>query len=134
MLLCDVDHFKQINDRFGHATGDQVLQSMARRLESALRGSDTLYRYGGEEFAVIVEIDNNSGAVALTLAERLREALAAAPVAIGGKTLRITVSIGVSWTAHGGDLQTLVERADRALYRAKHDGRNLVRVSSPPHR
>ncbi|MFM0229854.1 diguanylate cyclase [Paraburkholderia sediminicola] len=130
VLLCDIDFFKQINDRFGHATGDQVLLRMAQRLESGLRASDALYRYGGEEFAVIVEMSGQGPTLPLSLAERLRETLEAAPLAVGLETLRVTLSIGVSWSVPGDNLRALVERADKALYRAKHDGRNCVRANS----
>jgi two-component system cell cycle response regulator len=121
---------QQINDRFGHTTGDQVLLRMAQRLESGLRASDALYRCGGEEFTVIVEMSGQGPTLPVSLAERLRETLEAAPFAVGLETLRVTLSIGVSWSVLGDNLRALVERADTARYRAKHDGRNCVRASS----
>lgn len=127
VLLCDVDHFKEVNDRLGHAAGDQVLLLVAQRLSDALRTSDTLYRYGGEEFAVIIETSQRDHTPPHLVAQRLCETLEAAAFSVGTGTLRVTVSIGVSCSILGDDLTTLLERADRALYRAKHDGRNCVR-------
>ncbi|WP_090689976.1 GGDEF domain-containing protein [Paraburkholderia phenazinium] len=129
LLLCDIDYFKQINDRLGHAAGDRVLLRMAQRLQSALHSADALYRYGGEEFVVIVETDNDF-ILPVSLAERLRDTLENTPFAVGGETLRVTISIGVTWSLSGDDLGTLVGRADQALYRAKRDGRNCVRTSA----
>jgi two-component system cell cycle response regulator len=119
----DVDHFKAINDTYGHQAGDAVLAEVARRLAAAVRGGDELARWGGDEFAAIQLGTDRHGA--LRAAARLRAAVAVAPVAIAGGELPVTVSVG--WAHWVGDTpDDLLARADRALYRAKHAGRNAV--------
>lgn len=127
VLMIDVDHFKQVNDRHGHPYGDHVLQVVARRLQHGLRAGDVLGRWGGEEFLVIAPRTGRSGAV--RLAERLRAAVAATPANRDGIT--ITVSIGVTATAQT-EPAALIDAADTALYRAKTTGRNRVETE-PPH-
>jgi diguanylate cyclase (GGDEF)-like protein len=120
LMLLDVDHFKEINDRDGHPAGDDKLRDVAAALKSALRGGDLVARYGGDEFVVIAP--NTTRDDALKLAERLRAAAAACEA---------TLSIGVAVypeDAHAQD--TLIEAADGALYRAKQAGRNCVRVAA----
>ncbi|AXG98297.1 diguanylate cyclase [Deinococcus wulumuqiensis] len=128
-LLCliDIDHFKKVNDTFGHAAGDEVLTQLGKLLRSRLRGHDQAYRYGGEEFAVIFRAPGT--AAPELLAERLRQAVEqTAFPALGGQPL--TVSIGV--TRRGsGSLEDCFLVADRALYAAKAAGRNRVQVGSP---
>lgn len=123
VLLVDVDHFKSINDRFGHPTGDRVLQTVAEVLSGTVRGGDFVFRYGGEEFLIVaVEVDEER---ARAIAEKLRAGVAAETIGLaGGGTLNTTISIGVA--VHDGhpDFQRLVERADHALYRAKQAGRD----------
>lgn len=130
-LFVDVDHFKGINDRYGHAVGDEVLQTIAQRIRSQLRGADIVARYGGEEFAVL--LPQAELARAAEVAERIRRAIAEAPVAISGSIdlLAVTASIGVAtYTGTDGDAETHARRllgaADTALYRAKQRGRNRV--------
>jgi diguanylate cyclase (GGDEF)-like protein len=130
-LFMDVDHFKQVNDTYGHSAGDRVLGEMAQRVKSRLRASDVMARYGGEEFAVL--LPRTSARDAVCQAERIRECVAATPVDIGeGREVQITVSIGVaeSQPPHGAELKVLAENllgaADAALYRAKAEGRNRV--------
>lgn len=129
LLLIDVDHFKHINDTYGHPAGDKVLQELAYLLTSHLRNSDHLARYGGEEFALILpETDMQE---ALALAERLRRAadeqLHATAIQ---STTNITISIGVaSLNQQFNSSEKIIEEADKALYRAKRDGRNCVRHS-----
>ena len=119
----DVDHFKAINDTYGHQAGDAVLAEVARRLAAAVRGGDELARWGGDEFAAIQLGTDRHGA--LRAAARLRAAVAVAPVAIAGGELPVTVSVG--WAHWVGDTpDDLLARADRALYRAKDAGRNAV--------
>ncbi len=127
VLLCDVDHFKQVNDRLGHTAGDQVLRLAAQRLRHAIGDAGTVYRYGGEEFAVILETGPQDHSPSRVMAERLRAAFADAPFLVDTETLKITVSIGVSRSVRGDDLSVLLDRADKALYQAKHQGRNCVR-------
>jgi two-component system, cell cycle response regulator len=126
VLLLDIDHFKRVNDEHGHAAGDEVLAAVAVRMGAALRTEDVLARWGGEEFLALAPDTGQVGAA--VLAERLRAAVAAEPVAVL-PDLEIPVSISVGWTtfAHGDDDQAMLRRADEALYEAKDAGRNAVR-------
>jgi diguanylate cyclase (GGDEF)-like protein len=127
LLFLDLDHFKDVNDRHGHAFGDLVLRTIARAVREQLRPADILGRFGGEEFLVgLVETDE---AAATVVAERLRRAVARTHVESGPAHASLTLSIGVANL--GPDVQSLdalIERADRALYQAKEGGRNQVRV------
>jgi diguanylate cyclase (GGDEF)-like protein len=129
LMMIDADHFRDVNDRHGHAVGDEVLCALAERCRGLFRGSDILGRIGGEEFAAaLTETDL---AEALDKAERVRREVAGAPIAVGEDKLRVTVSVGVA--ARGvdpADSADLLQRADRALYAAKAGGRN--RVSTDP--
>jgi len=127
LLILDLDHFKQVNDRYGHQAGDAVLRACADTLRACLRGEDMAARYGGEEFAVVLPDTGPDQAQAL--AERVRKALGAAVIAVGGEDIRITVSIGVAGCLPGeqpDNKKALIEAADRALYEAKRAGRNRV--------
>jgi diguanylate cyclase (GGDEF)-like protein len=123
VLMIDVDHFKSVNDTHGHPGGDEVLRNVAARVKAELRLTDELYRYGGEEFAVILPHTSAEGA--LEVGERLVRAVAGAPVRLGDTGLRVTVSAGVA-SMHGDAAAAaqLVWDADRALYAAKRSGRN----------
>jgi two-component system, cell cycle response regulator len=126
LVRVDVDHFKAINDSYGHQAGDEVLVEVARRLAEAVRGGDELARWGGDEFVAILPDTDKAGA--LRAAERLREAVSETPIAAAGRELPVTVSVG--WAHWAGDTpDDLLARADRALYRAKDAGRNTV---NPP--
>jgi diguanylate cyclase (GGDEF)-like protein len=133
-LMLDVDHFKRINDTWGHAAGDAVLQELANRIDAQVRASDVAARYGGEEFVVLMP--DTSIASGVLLAERIRKAVAAEEYNLPhGDTECITASIGVAGVtpdANAKDLKTvgdsLVARADVALYRAKSEGRDRVAV------
>jgi diguanylate cyclase (GGDEF)-like protein len=125
VLLIDLDNFKSINDRFGHAFGDRVLQMFAATARSAVRGSDFVGRLGGEEFAVVLY--GLAGERALTVAERIRNVFAQQAEVIEGQSVGATVSIGLA--VHDGSIIPFTEllwKADRALYRAKEAGRNRV--------
>ena len=128
VLLIDLDHFKSINDRFGHAAGDKVLQIFAKTAQASLRQSDLVGRLGGEEFTVVLadaSIDN-----AYLVADRLRNAFAVAAAVIDGQALHATASIGVSVIVDPSqDLARLMTLADQALYLAKARGRNRVEVA-----
>lgn len=126
LLLIDLDHFKRINDEHGHDAGDMVLQQVATLLLNAVRGGDFVFRYGGEELLVVlVEVDRDE---AERIAEKLRGTLEGARLLIGqGKTVSITASIGLAQFDGHPDYQYLIRRADEAMYRAKHEGRNQVR-------
>jgi diguanylate cyclase (GGDEF)-like protein len=131
-LFLDVDHFKRVNDQYGHQTGDCVLREVAWRIKGQLRSIDVLGRYGGEEFAVLLaQTDIDS---ALAIAERIRHSIAEQRFkGEGDETLAVTLSVGVA-PLHGCNraqnaealAQQLVARADQALYRAKQGGRNRV--------
>jgi diguanylate cyclase (GGDEF)-like protein len=128
VLLVDLDHFKSINDRFGHATGDKVLQIFARTTQANLRQIDIVGRLGGEEFVVVLadaSVDN-----AYLVADRLRNAFAVAAAVVEGQALHATASIGVSVIIDPAqDLAKLITLADQALYLAKARGRNRVEVA-----
>ncbi len=128
VLMVDIDHFKRVNDRLGHSAGDAALREAAACMAGALRSVDTVGRFGGEEFLVLLPGD--SLAQARACAERLREAVARLrPPALGGGA--ITVSLGVAQYRSGDDAQSLLARADAALYRAKAGGRNRVEDQAP---
>jgi two-component system cell cycle response regulator len=126
VLMLDLDHFKQINDEFGHLAGDRVLVVVAKVIKETLRRTDTAARYGGEKFCILAVGSDLDGAQAL--AERLRQHVKAVPIAINDtRTIHMTCSIGVaSLSADREDWQRLLERADQALYRAKRGGRDRV--------
>lgn len=127
VLMFDVDHFKKFNDKYGHATGDQVLSTTAARCRRALRGIDVLGRYGGEEFAVVlVGTGRESG---LATAERLRRAMADCPFETAQGDLAVTISLGLATRKPGEALELALERADQALYAAKAAGRNRVEAA-----
>src|SRR5690606_18565565 len=134
-LMIDVDHFKKVNDRFGHLAGDEVLRGVARRIAKQVRSSDVAARYGGEEFVIL--LPGTDAQAASALAERIRAAVAAQPFELGGgrEPLPVTVSVGVAECGPelpDGDAagEALVARADAALYAAKAGGRNMVVVQN----
>ena len=129
VLLLDIDHFKRLNDTFGHPAGDAALKHTARVLEGHLRQGDEAARYGGEEFAVILPGADAAGAA--PLAERVRAAIEGSQVVFEGARLAVTVSVGVAaWPEDGREIETLLAAADRALYAAKQDGRNRVAAAA----
>ena len=128
VLMMDIDHFKRVNDTYGHGVGDQVIKMLAEVATKGLRPTDILARYGGEEF--VVTLPETDGEVAGRVAERLRASLAQAIVkADGVGDVSFTVSIGIATFATGVPLAKAMERADQALYRAKEGGRNRVETS-----
>jgi diguanylate cyclase (GGDEF)-like protein len=126
--MMDVDHFKGINDTYGHHAGDLFLQAVADRLRSAVRRSDIPCRYGGEEFAVLLPQTDLASAVGI--GERLRESIETMMVEIDGKRIMTTASVGIAAVRERvpSDLETWIRRADQALYDAKQGGRNLVKI------
>ena len=126
LVLVDIDHFKQINDTYGHPAGDQALVEVARRIRAVSRSTDIVARFGGEEFAVLVTAAT-PGALA-ELAERIRTSISAEPVALAeGTAVPVTVSVGAACVPdHAGDTEQMVNAADEALYTAKRTGRNRV--------
>ena len=126
VAVLDLDHFKRINDRFGHSAGDHVLRETARRLLAAVRCSDLVARWGGEEFLVL--LPDGPAPIVSHAAERFRGAIRGAPYTCGGEPLAATASVG--WTTWTGDsADALLDRADRALYDAKAAGRDCVRAA-----
>lgn len=133
LLMLDIDHFKSVNDQYGHATGDIVLQAVARTLAGCVRPMDTVARFGGEEFVII--LPSCQGQYGQQVAERIREAVSALKIELNsGATLRVTVSVGGAfaprWVRTTPELW--IERADIALYRAKSEGRNRVCIEAQP--
>lgn len=124
VIIADLDHFKRVNDQYGHIVGDGVLCEVARRIESLLRREDRAARWGGEEFLVLLpETDLEQAEI---VAEKIRQAIADRPVAANGFRIPLTISIGVAtWTDDSG-AESLIRRADKGLYRAKGSGRNRV--------
>ena len=134
VLMIDLDHFKEINDSFGHPAGDEVLKTVGKVLKDSCRVYDVAGRYGGEEFCIVLpetRVGNTS-----PVAERIRSKLAETTLPLGGRSVTVTASIGIAGTDSIGDdgvlsASALVERADRALYAAKHHGRNRVEMWAP---
>jgi diguanylate cyclase (GGDEF)-like protein len=126
-LMIDIDHFKDINDRSGHAAGDAVISAVAEILQHNIRGSDLLGRYGGEEFAVL--LPNTNRETAISIADRMRVAISENPKLqfLAGRA--VTVSIGVTETSHAPVLDRLLLAADHALYKAKAAGRNRTNLT-----
>jgi diguanylate cyclase len=130
LILADVDHFKAVNDTWGHEVGDIVLQSIARTLSDGVRAVDVCSRFGGEEIAILLPQTTLQGAV--ELADRLRKAVAAKPIAAQGTEVTVTVSCGVASYPDGVlTKEALFAAADRALYEAKSAGRNCVKAAIP---
>ncbi|TPG98870.1 GGDEF domain-containing protein [Pseudomonas caspiana] len=128
-LLLDLDHFKALNDTYGHLAGDQVLIGFARDLESCLRHSDIVCRWGGEEFIVLLK--DTDGETGLMIAEKIRQHVEQQRYAYNDRALQLTVSIGLTTLQTDDTLHTLLSRADHAMYRAKQAGRNRTCVEMP---
>lgn len=131
LLLLDLDHFKAINDRFGHPLGDAVIKRMATLLSSQVRGLDSLARLGGEEFMLLLsDCDREQG---LQIAEKLRQLIESQLQVVDGKAVAVTVSIGMSYLDAGqlSSYDSLYVASDRALYSAKQEGRNRVKMAAP---
>jgi len=129
-VIFDLDHFKKVNDNYGHLAGDEVLCVVSQRINSLLRTVDVLGRYGGEEFGIILPATPMEGA--LILAERLRQAIAQAPVTYKEITIPVTVSIGISeFEMEAPNYEHLIHCADLALYYGKENGRNRVTCYTP---
>jgi diguanylate cyclase len=128
MIVCDIDHFKRINDTFGHAAGDKVLKEVVRLLQEQLRSSDFVARYGGEEFVVL--LNGAAEEAALQIAEKLRRTIKSAPFRSRGERVPVTISCGVGTFSGEDTLELVFERADAALYAAKAQGRDRCIHSS----
>jgi diguanylate cyclase (GGDEF)-like protein len=127
LVMCDIDHFKRVNDTFGHPAGDKVIQRVAEVMRNHVRDADIAGRYGGEEFAVLLPDTDKIGAK--VFCERLRNAVEAETVQHEGHVIQCTISLGVAdLSKPSSDYKTLIEWADRALYQSKKNGRNQVSV------
>ena len=127
LLMMDIDHFKKVNDTYGHQAGDQVLQAIAKSIASCVRPMDTVARYGGEEFAVV--LPNCHASFGSTVAERIRATIEALAITISpSMTIRVTISVGGAYAPEWirSTVALWTERADVQLYRAKSEGRNRV--------
>jgi diguanylate cyclase (GGDEF)-like protein len=130
VLLLDIDHFKRINDTLGHLRGDEVIQVIASRTAATLRKSDLVCRWGGEELIMVAyDCDLEEAA---RLAETLRSTIELAPIRLPDDGTRVTVSVGITVWRDGDTIDRILSRVDRALYQAKRDGRNCVRIAVPP--
>lgn len=128
ILMLDLDHFKEINDQYGHAAGDRTLETVCKRWRTALRNVDLLGRIGGEEFAIL--LPDSDWEATLLVAERLRSVIAEQPINAGGLQISCTVSGGVTLlSAEDKSIEDALYRADIALYRAKHNGRNCMEAN-----
>ncbi len=124
LAVIDIDFFKQVNDNYGHTTGDNVLRKVTEVIKDTLRASDELFRYGGEEFTIILNGTDSDGAS--NVAERIREEIENAYFEHEGNTIPLTVSIGIASLTTRDDAKRLFNKADAALYRAKETGRNKI--------
>ena len=132
VVMLDVDHFKQVNDRYGHAAGDAVLRGLCRRASDQLRPYDGWARIGGEEFLIVLPACDGPGAFAA--AERVRRSIEGIPFRVPGRELNVTASAGITTVdppRYPDDIDEVLQRADRALYAAKQAGRNRV-IADPP--
>lgn len=126
LIMADVDHFKQINDTYGHLAGDKVLQCIAGKLQQLLREFDIVGRFGGEEFIIV--LDDTPLEVARKVAERLRNGVEHDTIECVEQRIRLTISLGLTQASARDDMRDLIRRADDALYQAKEEGRNRVVV------
>ena len=128
LILLDVDHFKQLNDTYGHQEGDRALARLAEAIRSGIRESDSAYRYGGEEFTIILpETDSKE---AMSVAHRLMDEFSAAEIRPGnGQTMHLAASIGLAQREADEDMRSLLQRADAAMYASKHAGRGRITAS-----
>jgi diguanylate cyclase (GGDEF)-like protein len=124
LLLIDVDDFKRVNDQWGHNTGDKVLKLIVQKLNEVNRQTDLIFRYGGEEFVILLNETSQAGAQ--VIAERIRLAIEKASVDAAGQKLKITVSLGAAALKPNDSKDRLFQRADKALYQAKKSGKNMV--------
>ncbi|MHC4986681.1 MAG: GGDEF domain-containing response regulator [Planctomycetota bacterium] len=130
LIMADVDHFKHVNDTYGHSVGDRVLKAVAAAIDGQCRKIDIAARYGGEEFAILAP--NQVAGSAMTLADRCREAVEQTTVSTDAGRVQVTISMGVADSTDAGTTVALVELADRRLYDAKNAGRNVVRCHVSP--
>jgi diguanylate cyclase (GGDEF)-like protein len=126
VIMADLDHFKRINDRYGHLVGDKVLQIVAARMISGARTGDEICRYGGEEFLFVLQQTDISEGV--EVAERVRQNINSDVIHADDSELPVSLSLGIAQARDGDDVDSLIDRADKALYSAKQAGRDCVRA------
>ena len=129
ILVLDLDHFKKVNDTYGHVTGDYVLKIVAKTINACSRNADMTFRFGGEEFVVVLNKTDVVGAK--ITAERVREKIENLSLRYDNQEIPVSISVGVATLGHKEGRESLLSRADRALYQAKQSGRNLVVVAEP---
>jgi len=129
VVMLDLDHFKQVNDQYGHAAGDNVIRSLANLMHQRLRRIDSLGRYGGEEFVAV--LPNCTAEQAWQIFDEIRQRFAELRFHAGEQTFNVTLSAGISATDGHASASTLLEHADQALYAAKHKGRNRIEIAQP---
>ncbi|MEK1904897.1 MAG: GGDEF domain-containing protein [Pseudomonas sp.] len=127
VLMLDIDHFKQINDQYGHITGDEVLKALAGALKNSLRNIDMIFRYGGEEFLVL--LSNTNREAAQMVGERLRLAVLGLQHVVDSRAIELSISLGCATMLAGESVDSLQRRADNALYVSKRDGRNRLSMA-----
>lgn len=127
VLMVDIDHFKQINDKHGHSIGDEALKAVANALKDSLRNVDMVFRYGGEEFLVL--LSNTSREAASMVGERLRMAVMGIQYLVENRTIELSVSLGCASLLPGESMESLLRRADSALYVSKREGRNRLSMA-----
>ena len=131
VIMCDIDYFKKVNDTYGHSIGDDVLAAVAKEIQSCTRSTDYAYRYGGEEFCMILETTSTHDA--FLLAERIRLKIQRLVFETPKGSLEVTMSFGIGeFFIHGTDIKTVIKSADDALYMAKQKGRNCVVICPGP--
>lgn len=128
VLMLDIDHFKQINDNYGHSIGDDVLKTIAATIKAQLRNVDMVFRYGGEEFLILLSGTCNDAAA--IVGERVRHAVSKMPIALNCQPLSLSISVGCATLQSGENTESLLKRVDTALYAAKRDGRNRLRIAN----
>lgn len=126
LILADIDFFKNVNDSYGHDCGDFVLVTIAEALKNLMRDQDSISRWGGEEFLILMPETDSSGA--LTISEKIRECIESLPLKYNDITLYLTITLGISVYEHNSEIDTTILNADRALYRGKERGRNQVNL------
>ena len=127
--MLDIDHFKKINDTYGHQAGDEVLKNLSLHLKANLRDTDILARFGGEEFIILLaQTEENPGFI---VAERLRDSIENMTTIFEDKEIRITISIGLAFSKYFDSLNAIIQGADDALYQSKENGRNRVTIYKP---
>jgi diguanylate cyclase (GGDEF)-like protein len=129
--ICDIDHFKKINDTYGHSVGDVVLRSLAQRMKGELRKYDVIWRWGGEEFLMMWP--DTTLEMGAAIAERLRNIIAHKPFVVNGHSINLTMSFGLTTIVDGEDINVCLDRCDGYLYMAKHAGRNRVVSGNSSH-